>query len=34
MMIYNNYNFGLEYDINKLTVDKKTLLKIMKLFYI
>ena len=27
MMIYNDYNFGLEYDINKLTVDKKDLIK-------
>ena len=27
MMIYNNYNFGLEYDINKLIVDKKDLIK-------
>jgi SAM-dependent methyltransferase len=27
MMIYNNYNFGLEYDINKLTIDKKDLIK-------
>jgi SAM-dependent methyltransferase len=27
MMIYNNYDFGLEYDINTLTVDKKDLIK-------
>jgi ubiquinone/menaquinone biosynthesis C-methylase UbiE len=27
MMIYNNCNFGLEYDINKLTVNKKDLIK-------
>jgi SAM-dependent methyltransferase len=27
MMIYNDYDFGLEYDINTLTVDKKDLIK-------
>ena len=27
MMIYNNCNFGLEYDINKLNIDKKDIIK-------